>query len=165
MVLNLKHRSNDVAALSAQETSALLACARTLRTSPTATTERALRGKNLCLLSATHDYPGVALLLQAATALGAHVARIPPSLSASSSAEEIQHTARLLGRLYDGVACVGIAPELVRRIAADADVPVFDGVSAPDHLVARLAEQLGDDTPAHDNQRLMIQALLLCTLA
>jgi len=165
MVLSLKHRSNDFTALSAQETSALVACARRLRESPIAATERALRGKNLCLLSATNDHPGVALVLQAATGLGAHVARVPPSLSASSSAEEIQHTARLLGRLYDGVACAGIAPELVRRIAAVADVPVFDGISAPDHTVARLAEQRGADTPSHDNQRLMIQALLLCTLA
>ncbi len=165
MVLNLKHRSNDLAALSAQEASALLACARGLRESPAAATERALRGKNLCLLSATQDHPGDALLLQAATGLGAHVARVPPSLSASSSADEVQHTARLLGRLYDGVACAGMPPDLVRRIAADADVPVFDSITAPDHPVTRLADQLGDDTPAQDNQRLLIQALLLCTLA
>jgi len=165
MVLNLKHRSNDLAALSAQETSALLACARGLRESPAAANERALRGRNLCLLSATQDYPGAALLLQAATGLGAHVARVPPSLSASSSADEVQHTARLLGRLYDGVACAGMPPDLVRRIAADADVPVFDSIAAPDHPVFRLADQLGDKTSAQDNQRLLIQALLLCTLA
>ena len=113
MVLNLKHRSNDLAALSAQEASALLACARGLRKSPAAANERALRGKNLCLLSATHDHPGAALLLQAATGLGVNVARVPPSLSASSSADEVQHTARLLGRLYDGVACAGMPPDLV----------------------------------------------------
>jgi ornithine carbamoyltransferase len=167
MVLNFKHRSNDLAALSAQETSALLACARGLRESPVATTGRALRGKNLCLLLSTaHDHPGAALLLQAATGLGAHVARVPASLSESSSADEVQHTARLLGRLYDGVACAGMPPDLVRRIAAAADVPVFDGITAPDHLVDRLADQLGGDTTsAHDNQRLVIQALLLCTLA
>ena len=166
MVLNLTLRSNDLAALSAQEASALLACARGLRESPAAANERALRGKNLCLLSATQeDHPGTALLLQAAAGLGAHVARVRPSLSASSSADEVQHTARLLGRLYDGVACAGIPPELVRRIAADADVPVFDGIASPDHPVVRLADQLGDDTPAQDNQRLLIQALLLCTLA
>jgi len=172
MVPNLKHRSNDFATLSVQETSALLACARGLRSSPTATNERALRGKNLCLLSATQDQPGAALLLRAATALGARVAWVQPSLSASSSAEEIQHTARLLGRLYDGVACAGIPSELVRRIAADADVPVFEVIAGPDHPVSRLADQLGHytpadtpaDTPAQDNERLMIQALLLCTL-
>ena len=90
---------------------------------------------------------------------------MPPSLSASSSADEVQHTARLLGRLYDGVACAGIPPDLVRLIAADADVPVFDGIAAPDHPVVRLADQLGDETSAQDNQRLLIQALLLCTLA
>jgi len=165
MVLNLKLRSNDLAALSSQEASALLACARGLRESPLATTGRALRGKNLCLLSATLDHPGAALLLQAATGLGAQVARVPASLSESSSADEVQHTARLLGRLYDGVACAGMPSDLVRRIAADAEVPVFDGIAAPDHPVTRLADQLGDDTPAHDNQRLVIQALLLCTLA
>lgn len=169
MVLYLKHRSNDLAALSAQEANTLLACARSLRASPAATTERALRGKNLCLLSATQDHPGAALLLQAATSLGAHVARVPASLSEASSADEVQHTARLLGRLYDGVACAGIPSELVQRIAADADVPVFDSIAAPGHPVAlladQLADQLGADTPEHDNRCLVIQALLLCTLA
>lgn len=165
MVPNLKHRPSDLATLSALETRALLACARNLRASPTATTERALRGKNLCLLSATQNHPGAALLIRAATGLGAHVACVPPSLSASSSAEEVQHTARLLGRLYDGVACAGIPSELVRRIAADANVPVFDGIAAPDHPIIRLADQLGDNNSAQDNERLMIQALLLCALS
>ena len=59
------------------------------------------------------------------------------------------------------MACAGIPRELVRRIAADADVPVFDSIAAPDHPVVRLA----DDTPTQDNQRLLIQAPLLCTLA
>ena len=165
MVLHFKHRSNDLTALSAQETSALLACARRLRESPAAANAHALRGKKLCMLSVAHDHPGVALLLQAATGLGAHVAQVPPSLSASSSVNEIQHTARLLGRLYDGVACVGLPSDLVHRIAADANVPVFDGIAAPDHPVARLADQLGNGTPEQANQCLMIQALLLCTLA
>ena len=165
MISNQKHGTNDLATLSALETRALLAYARGLRESPAAMIGRALRGKNLCLLSATQDYPGTALLLRAATGLGAHVAQVPSSLSASSSADEIQHTARLLGRLYDGVACAGIAPELVRQIAAGANVPVFDGISATDHIVIQLADQLGDDTPTHDNQRLMIQAVLLCALA
>jgi len=165
MVLDLTHRSNDFTALSAQEASALLACARRLRESPAAANARALRGKNLCLLSMTHDDPGAALLLQAATGLGAHVAQVPPSLSASSSVNEIQHTARLLSRLYDGVACVGLPSDLARRIAADAEVPVFDGIAGPDHPVARLAEQLGDGAPEQNSRRLLMQALLLCTLA
>jgi ornithine carbamoyltransferase len=165
MVLNLKHRSNDLAALSMPEANALLACARGLRESPVETTKLALRGKNLCLLSPTQDHPGAALMLQAAIGLGAQVARVPASLSELSSADEIQHTARLLGRLYDGVACAGMPTDLVRRIAADADVPVFDGLAAPDHPVVRLADQLGDGTSPQDNQRLVIQAVLLCTLA
>jgi len=164
MLLDLKHRSNDLAALSAREASALLACARDLRESPVAT-GRALRGKNLCLLSAAQDQSDATLLLQAATSLGAHVAQVSANLSASSSDDEVQHTARLLGRLYDGVACTGMPSELVRRIAADADVPVFEDITASDHPLTRLADQLGDDTPAHDKQRLLIQALLICTLA
>jgi len=163
MVPNFKHRSNT--ALSAQETSALLTCARWLRDSPAAANAHALRGKNLCLLSMIHDDPGAALLLQAATGLGAHVAQVPASLSESSSINEIQHTARLLGRLYDGVACIGLPSDLVRRIAADAEVPVFDGIAAPDHPVARLAEQLGDGAPEQNDRCLLLQALLLCTLA
>jgi ornithine carbamoyltransferase len=164
MVHTLKHRSPNLATLPAQEARVLLACAHGLRASSTATTGRALLGKNLCLLSATQDHPGAALWVRAATGLGANVARVPSSLSASSSPDEIQHTARLLGRLYDGVACDGIPPDLVRQIAADANVPVFDGIGAAEHVRLRLADQLGDDTPAQDKQRLMIQALLLCAL-
>ena len=165
MVVNLQHCSRDLRAFTAQEASALLACARGLRESPAATAALALRGKNICLLSTPNDHPGAALVQQAATALGAHVARLPPTLSESSSPDDVLHTARLLGRLYDAVACDGLPSELVRRIAASANVPVFDSIAGPDHVVARLADLLGDNTSAQDNQRLMIQALLLCTLA
>ena len=165
MEINLKHGSKDLRALTAQETSALLACARGLRESPAATTGRALRGKNICLLSTPKDHPGAVLVLQAATALGAQVARVQPTLSEFSSADDVLHTARLLGRLYDAIACDGLPCELVRRIAASANVPVFDSIAAPDHLIARLADRLGDNAAAQDNQRLVIQALLLCTLA
>jgi ornithine carbamoyltransferase len=165
MLPHMKHCTSDPFALTAQQSSALLACARRLRESPAATTGRALRGKNICLLAAPQDHPGSALVLQAAIALGAQVAQVPPTLTEFSSAYDVQHTARLLGRLYDGVACAGIPSELVRRIAADADVPVFDGIAAPDHPITRLADQLGDAASVQDNQRLVIQALLLCTLA
>jgi ornithine carbamoyltransferase len=165
MVVNLKHCSKDLGAMTAQEDDALLACARSLLESPVATTGRALRGKNICLLSTPNDHPGAALVLEAATALGAHVARVPPTMSASSSADEVRHTSHLLGRLYDAVACDGLPSELVRRIAASANVPVFDSIAGPDHVVARLTDRLGDNASAQDNQRLMIQALLLCTLA
>jgi len=164
MVLNLKHHSADLGALTERETSALLACARGLREAPAATTGRALRGKNLCLLSTPPDHPGAATLQQAATALGALVASVPSTLSEHSSSSDIQDTSRLLGRLYDGVVCAGVPSELVRRIAVDAGVPVFDDIAAPDHPLARLATELGPEAPGQDNRCLVIQALLLCTL-
>ena len=167
MVPNLKHRSlNDFAAMSPQEMGALLAQARALQSASRAgTSPRTLRGKNLGLLCDTADDAGAALFQRAASALGAHVAHLRPSLSASSTPQEVQHTARVLGRLYDAVDCVGMEPDLVRRISADAGVPVFDGIASSSHPTARLADRLDAGTALEDNRCLVIQAVLLSALA
>jgi hypothetical protein len=39
------------------------------------------------------------------------------------------------------------------------------GIAAPDHPIIRLADQLGDNNSAQDNEHLMLQALLLCALS
>ena len=49
----------------------------------------------------------------------------------------------------------------VRQIGRHAGIPFFDGAAMPDHPAVRLAEMLGDRTSLADNQRFMVQALLL----
>ncbi|MEP7295277.1 MAG: ornithine carbamoyltransferase [Burkholderiales bacterium] len=166
MVLNLKHRSvNDFASMSPQDTAALLAHARELQQALRAgTPHRGLRGKNLGLMCDTTDDGGAALFQRAASALGAQVAHLRPSLSERSSPDEVSHTARVLGRLYDAVDCIGMAPGLVRSIGTHAGVPVFESIASPRHPIAKLAEQLDGDTAGDDNRCLVIQAVLLNAL-
>jgi ornithine carbamoyltransferase len=101
------------------------------------------------------------LFMRAGSELGAHVSRIRSSLVAGSSAHDVQRTARLLGRLYDAVECHGLEGELVRRLAAEAGVPVYDGLASPGHATAALAEMLGAESSPADKRRFVVQAVLL----
>ena len=167
MVPILKHRSlTDFATMSEQDMSALLARVHELQSAVRAGTARhALRGKNFGLLCGDAEDEQTALFERAASALGAQVAHVRPSLSEFSSQQDVQHTARVLGRLYDAVDCNGMAPSLVRRIGAEAGVPVFEGIASPQHPTARLVDMLEDGGSDEEKRCLVIQAVLLNALA
>ena len=165
MVQPLKQRSlTDFATMSGPDTGALLAFARELQNASHAGMNgRALRGKNLALLCDMVDTDGAGLFQRAAAGLGAQVAHLRPSLSSLSTPQAVQDTARVLGRLYDAVDCVGMPPDLVRQIGAAAGVPVFEAISSSRHPTARLADQLSG--AAIDDYRCsVIQAVLLSAL-
>lgn len=124
-----------------------------------------LRGKKLGLLCASEDSESAGLFRHAAEALGAHVARLPVSLSALSSPQEVQHTARLLGRLYDAIECQDMDSSLVARVRQEAGVPVFDAIAAPAHPSARWAIELDGPGSSDDKRLSLLQALLLSELA
>ena len=105
-----------------------------------------------------------ALFRRAAVELGAHVAHIRPSLTDLSTPQEVQNTARMLGRLYDAVECQGMAPELVHQMGVDAGVPVYDGIASQRHPTAKLDELLGGDDSKLDKRRFVLQAVLLSTV-
>ena len=152
--------------MSPRDVTAVLASARTLQQAAgVGNTQPLLRGKNLGLLCDADDDSVAALFRRAALELGAHVAHIRPSLSESSTPQEVQHTARILGRLYDAVECQGMAPALVQQVGNDAGVPVYDGIASRDHPTAHLAELLGGDASSADNRRFVLQAVLLSTIA
>jgi ornithine carbamoyltransferase len=143
---------------------ALVASARALQRAALAgLMQRPLRGKNFGLLCESDD-GDCALFRRAASELGAHVAHIRPSLSDLSTPEEVRHTARMLGRLYDAVECQGMAPALVRQVGDGAGVPVYDGIASAQHPTARLASLLDPATSDADNRRFVLQAVLLSTL-
>lgn len=166
MVPPLKHRSlNEFAAMSAQDASGLVALARDLlSTSRAGTAGRVLRGKNLAVLCDTVDADGAELFQRAASDLGAQVAHLRPSLSKFSTPQEIQHTARVLGRLYDAMDCVGMPADLVHQIGVAAGVPVFEAISSSRHPTARLADQLNGEA-IEDKRCALMQAVLLGALA
>ena len=105
------------------------------------------------------------LFRRAALELGAHVAHIRPSLNGLSTPHEVQHTASMLGRLYDAVECQGMAADLVHQMGVDAGVPVYDGVASKRHPTARLVDLLDGDASARDKRRFVLQAVLLSTIA
>jgi ornithine carbamoyltransferase len=124
-----------------------------------------LRGKHLCLLCDDDSLPAARLFCQAATELGAKVTHIGMSLNAHSDAQEVEHTARVLGRLYDAVECQGLDSALVQQMARAAGIAVYDALAAKDPRIGRIAELLADDGgTGDDTHRIALQALLLHTI-
>jgi ornithine carbamoyltransferase len=73
--------------------------------------------------------------------------------------------ARLLGRLYDAVACQGLPEKVVTRLRQHTAIPVYDGIASPRHPIARVADMLDDLGSQHERRRLVLQAVLLGTIA
>jgi ornithine carbamoyltransferase len=145
---------------------AVLDSARTLKRSALAgSLPASLRGKNVGLLCDSEAAAEAVLFRRAAADLGARVSYIRPTLTEQSSPEDVQHTARLLGRLYDAVEIQGLPPALVREVGHAAGVPVYDRAAGDDHPTARLAPLLGNDTSDDDNRRFVLQAVLLSSMA
>jgi len=124
-----------------------------------------LRGKNLGLMCADDQQPGAARFRLAAGELGAHVAHIGLGLSAQSDAQEIAHTARVLGRLYDAVECQGADAELVQHLARTSGISFFDGLASKDPRPLRIARLLGSEADLESNLRYALQAVLLHSIA
>lgn len=151
-----------------RDAAALLALAASLRQAASGgRLQPLLRGKNLGLLrDPQHSPEGEgALFLQAAGELGARVAQIPASLHGGSPASEVEHTARMLGRLYDAIECQGLPEPLVHSMSQHAGVPVYDGLAGPHHPTMPLAQALGGSGPAEDNRRFVVQAVLVHALS
>lgn len=144
----------------------LLAHAQFLDQAVRSGTARALlRGKKLALLSASHDSGESHLFTRAARELGAHVACIPPSLHESSDSADVQETSRMLGHLYDALACEGLAQSLVEQIRRGAGIPVFDGAASAGHATAALAARVDAVEAPLDKRCRILQALLWSTLS
>lgn len=152
--------------LARRESDLLLGNARVLQSAadPGQTTSL-LRGKKLALLCESEDGDDAILFRSAASALGAHVSHIRPRLTDLSGPDDFQHTARMLGRLYDGIECQGIAPELVEVIGRESGVPVYDGLASARHPTALLAAMLDAEASPARQRELILQTVLLSTLA
>ena len=146
---------------------ALLASARLLQQAePGADTHSLLRGKNLGLVCESEQDPDAILFRDAASALGASISYIRPDLSLPGGAAgaDLVRTARILGRLYDGIECQGLAATIVCQLRRDAGVPVFEGLACPSHPTALLAQRLAGSDSATTKRLLILQAVLLFEL-
>jgi len=154
---------------SAQGFDALLATARLLQRDDgqgAQSSRLLLRGKNLGLVCESEGDADALLFRTAASALGASVSHIRPDPASGDPAAGtgLLDSARVLGRLYDGIECQGLAPTLVQRLGREAGVPVFDGLAGANHPTAKLVQRLtGPDSPEKKRQ-LILQAVLLYSL-
>lgn len=56
--------------------------------------------------------------------------------------ESIEDTAKVLGRLYDGIQYRGFSPQVIRDLAKHSGVPVWNGLTDDDHPTQVLADVL-----------------------
>ena len=101
-----------------------------------------LTGKNIVLLFEKDSTRTRCAFEVAAFDQGAHVTYLGPVGSQMGKKESIADTARVLGRMYDGVEYRGFAQSIVEDLAKYSGVPVFNGLTDMDHPTQVLADFL-----------------------
>jgi ornithine carbamoyltransferase len=101
-----------------------------------------LRGKNIAIIfEKTSTRTRVAFEV-AAYDQGAHVTYLGPSGTQIGHKESMKDTARVLGRIFDGIEYRGFGQEIVEDLAKYAGVPVWNGLTDEFHPTQILADVL-----------------------
>ena len=101
-----------------------------------------LRGKNIALIFEKSSTRTRCSFEVAAHDLGMGTTYLDPSCSQIGSKESIEDTARVLGRIYDGIEYRGFGQEIVEELAENAGVPVWNGLTNEYHPTQMLADLL-----------------------
>ncbi len=101
-----------------------------------------LRGKNVALIFEKTSTRTRCSFEVAAYDLGMHVTYLDPSGSQIGKKESIADTARVLGRMYDGIEYRGYGQEIVEELAKYAGVPVWNGLTNEFHPTQMIADML-----------------------
>lgn len=101
-----------------------------------------LTGKNIALIFEKTSTRTRCAFEVGALDQGAHVTYLGPTGSQIGVKESIKDTARVLGRMYDGIEYRGFAHETVEELAAYAGVPVWNGLTDKFHPTQILADFL-----------------------
>jgi ornithine carbamoyltransferase len=101
-----------------------------------------LRGKNVALIFEKTSTRTRCAFEVAAFDLGMHTTYLDPSGSQIGKKESIADTARVLGRMYDGIEYRGFGQSIVEELAAYAGVPVWNGLTTEFHPTQVLADLL-----------------------
>ena len=99
-------------------------------------------GKNIALIFEKTSTRTRCSFEVAAHDLGMHVTYLDPSGSQIGKKESIADTARVLGRMYDGIEYRGFGQEIVEELAKYAGVPVWNGLTNEYHPTQMLADML-----------------------
>ena len=105
-------------------------------------TEKPLRGKNVALIFEKTSTRTRCSFEVAAHDLGMGTTYLDPSGSQIGKKESIADTARVLGRMYDGIEYRGFGQEIVEELAKYAEVPVWNGLTNEYHPTQMLATLL-----------------------
>ncbi|MBE6984968.1 MAG: ornithine carbamoyltransferase [Ruminococcaceae bacterium] len=100
------------------------------------------KGKNIALIFEKTSTRTRCSFEVAAHDLGMHVTYLDPSGSQIGKKESIADTARVLGRLYDGIEYRGFGQSIVEELAKYAGVPVWNGLTNEYHPTQILADML-----------------------
>lgn len=101
-----------------------------------------LKGKNIALLFEKTSTRTRCAFEVAAYDLGMHVTFLDPQSSQMGKKESIEDTAKVLGRMYDGIEYRGFSQSIVENLAASAGVPVWNGLTNEFHPTQMLADFL-----------------------
>jgi len=144
MALNLKSRHFlKLLDFTPQEISFLLNLARDLKKAKYAGTEQPrLTGKNIALIFEKASTRTRCAFEVAAYDQGAHVTYLGPSGSQMGTKESMKDTARVLGRMCDGIEYRGYGQHIVETLARHAGVPVWNGLTNEFHPTQVLADLL-----------------------
>ena len=144
MAFNLKGRSYlKIADFSQREMLFLLDLARDLKRAKYAHAEQqSLTGKNICLIFEKTSTRTRCAFEVAAYDQGANITYLDPSGSQIGHKESMKDTARVLGRMFDGIEYRGAGQDLVQELSDYAGVPVYNGLTDDWHPTQMLADML-----------------------
>ncbi|MER6180487.1 ornithine carbamoyltransferase [Streptomyces sp. NPDC001652] len=127
----------------AQEFLGLITLAAELKAAKKAGTEtQYLRGRNIALIFEKTSTRTRCAFEVAAADQGAATTYLDPSGSQIGHKESVKDTARVLGRMYDGIEYRGDSQQKVEELAAFAGVPVYNGLTDDWHPTQMLADVL-----------------------
>lgn len=104
------------------------------------TEQQLLKGKNIALIFEKSSTRTRCAFEVAAFDQGAQVTYLGPSGSQIGQKESMKDTARVLGRMYDGIEYRGYGQEIVEELAKYAGVPVWNGLTNEFHPTQILAD-------------------------
>ena len=100
------------------------------------------KGKNIVLLFEKDSTRTRCAFEVAGADLGMGVTYLGPTGSQMGKKESIEDTARVLGRMYDGIEYRGFGQDIVEELAEYAGVPVWNGLTNEFHPTQMLADML-----------------------
>lgn len=161
-MVNLKNKNFlTLLDFSKEEIDYLLALAAQLKAAKKNGTEpQKLKGKNIALIFEKDSTRTRCSFEVAAHDQGAHAVYLGAKGTPIGYKESIKDTARVLGRMFDGIEYRGFAQKKVEELAEFAGVPVWNGLTDEDHPTQVLADLL--TIKEHFNKPLEQVTLVYC---